>query len=412
MFALSASPEDHFRCAVRYAGSHPAFPALWTGERYGHVRIRVAYLSSDFREHPVAAQVLGLLRRHDRARFEITAISTGSDDGSELRQRIAASSDRFVDAARTSDQEVAELIRQAEIDVAVDLNGLTAGGRLGILARRPAPIQVNYLGYAGTIGAGHIDYVLADSVVVPPTEFPFYSEKVVWLPDSFLVSDDQREVADRTPTRGECGLPETGFVFCGFNGTYKIAPDVFRAWMRLLQAVEGSVLWLSEASATAKANLQREAAQCGIASERLVFAPRLASTADHLARHRQADLFVDTAPYNAHSTAGDALWTGLPVLTLQGSAFPGRVAASLLNPLGLSELVANSLEDYEAMALRLVRNPEELRALKARLAQGRASGRLFDTQRSARHIEAAYDAMYARLRAGQKPAAFAVKAIG
>jgi protein O-GlcNAc transferase len=252
---------------------------------------------------------------------------------------------------------------------------------------------------------------LADVVAVPSSEFGFFSEKVVWLPDSFLVSDDQREIASRTPARSECGLPEAGFVFCCFNSTYKISSDVFRAWMRLLRAVEGSALWLSEPSAIARANLQREAGQCGIAPERLIFAPRLASTADHLARHRQADLFLDTTPYNAHSTAVDALWAGLPVLTVRGSAFPGRVAASLLDSLGLSELVANSLEGYETAALKLARNRAELQALKARLAQGRASGPTFNTERSARHIEAAYASMYARLRAGQKPAAFSVKPI-
>jgi protein O-GlcNAc transferase len=409
LFALSASPEVHFRCAVRYAASHPTFPMLWRGERYGHERIRVAYLSSDFREHPVAAQILGLLRRHDRTRFEITAISTGPDDSSELRQRIAASSDHFIDAARMSDQKIAELIRQAEIDVAVDLNGLTAGGRLGILARRPAAIQVGYLGYAGTIGAGQIDYILADAVAVPSSEFSFFSEKVVWLPGSFWVSDDQREIAKRTPTRGECGLPESGFVFCGFNGTYKITPAVFGAWMRLLQAIEGSVLWLSETSGTAKANLWREAGQCGIAPERLIFAPRLASAAEHLARHRQADLFLDTTPYGAHSTASDALWSGLPVLTIRSSAFPGRVAASLLEALGLPQLIAPSLHEYEAMALRLARNPADLQALRSNLSRNRVSAPLFDTERSARHIEAAYAMMYGRLHDRQRPTAFAVK---
>jgi protein O-GlcNAc transferase len=413
MFSLSASPEDHFRCAARFAASHPAFPESGDGGFYGHDRIRVAYVSSDFNEHPVAAHILGLLRGHDRQRFEVVAISTSPGDGSDLRERIKNSSDRFVDVAATkSDQEIAESIRSAEIDIAVDLNGPTAGSRQGILARRPAPIQVNYLGYAGTIGAGYLDYILADPIAVPAQDFPFFSEKVVWLPDSFLISDNQREIAARTPSRGECGLPDSGFVFCCFNGAYKIASDVFRVWMNLLRTVDNSVLWLSDTNATAKANLWREAAQFGVAQQRLIFAPRVAGKADHLARHRQADLFLDTTPYNAHSTANDALWAGLPVLTVLGSAFPGRVAASLLHALGLPELIANSLHEYETMARRFAQNPGDLQALRTKLLQNRVSGPLFDTERSVRHIEAAYTTMYARLREGQQPAAFAVEPIG
>lgn len=408
MLSLTASPEDHFRCATRFAESQPAFPALCEGAFYGHDRIRIAYVSSDFNEHPVAAHILGLLRHHDRRRFEVVAISTSPGDGSELREQVKSSSDRFIDAASTSDQEIAEFIRSGEIDVAVDLNGPTTGSRQGVFARRPAPIQVSYLGYAGTIGAGYIDYILADPIVVPPEDFPFFSEKVVWLPDSFLISDNEREIG-RTPSRGECGLPDTGFVFCCFNGAYKITPDMFRIWMNLLRTVDKSVLWISEPNPTAKANLWREAAHYGVAQERLVFAPRVAGKADHLARHRQADLFLDTTPYNAHSTANDALWAGLPVLTVMGSAFPGRVAASLLRALKLPELITSSLHEYEALALRLAQNAGDLQALKAKLSQGRLSSPLFDTGRVARHIEAAYTTMYARLRAGKMPAAFAVE---
>jgi predicted O-linked N-acetylglucosamine transferase (SPINDLY family) len=408
LLSLPASPQEQFRCARSYALSRPSFAKLWTGDLYDHDRIRVAYLSSDFREHPVAAQIVGLLTHHDRQRFEITTISTGADDRSHLRERIASSSDHFVDAHLHGDHRLAELIRSAEIDILVDLNGLTTGGHQEILGRRPAPIQINYLGYAGTTGTDNVDYIVGDSVVIPPQDFAFYSEKVVWLPGSYMVNDDQRKLPEGIPTRSECGLPEQGPVFCCFNGAYKITPDVFDVWMRLLRGVENSVLWLSSTNAISKTNLLKEARQRGVAPERLIFAPRLASTGDHLARHRQADLFLDTLPYNAHSTASDALWTGLPVLTVRGKSFPGRVAASLLTALDLSELVTDSLQAYEAAALRLAQDQAELQTLKDKLARSRLEGRLFNTARFARHLEAAYETMHSGLREGRKPAAFEI----
>jgi len=411
LLSLPASPQEQLQCALSYAASRPHFAKLWTGTPYNHDRVRVAYLSSDFREHPVAAQLVGLLKHHDRTRFEITAVSTGVDDRSRLRERIKASCDHFIDVAGQGDQAIAELIRAAEIDILVDLNGLTTGGHQAVLGRRPAPIQVNYLGYAGTTGTDDVDYIVADAVAIPSQDFGFYSEKVVWLPDSFMVNDDERVLPGRVPTRSECGLPEQGFVFCCFNGTYKITPEVFDVWMRLLGAVDGSVLWLSSTNAISKTNLLKEAQQRGIAPDRLIFASRLDDVADHLARQRQADLFLDTLPYNAHSTASDALWTGLPVLTVRGKAFPGRVAASLLTALGLSELIADSLPAYEAVARRLAQDPAELQRLKDKLAAARREGPLFDATRFARHMESAYGTMVARRREGQKPAAFQVERV-
>ena len=295
-----------------------------------------------------------------------------------------------------------------EIDILVDLNGLSGNGRPSILARRPASVQINYLGYPGTMGTACHDYILADATVVPPEHFDCYSEKVVWLPDSFLANDSTRRIAERTPTRTELGLPKSGFVFCCFNQSYKIDPQIFEAWMRLLAAVDSSVLWLKDNDPTASRNLRSEAERLGIAGERLIFAPGVASVEDHLARHRQADLFLDTLHYNAHTTASDALWAGVPVLTCLGETYAGRVGASLLRAVGLPELVTGSLAEYEALALKIARDPDYLAALKAKLENSRTASPLFDTARFTRNIEAAYLAMWERSRRGEPPAHFAV----
>jgi predicted O-linked N-acetylglucosamine transferase (SPINDLY family) len=279
------------------------------------------------------------------------------------------------------------------------------------MARRPAPIQVHYIGYAGTLGTNFMDYILADSTVIPKEHRAFYTEQVVWLPDSFLASDDRRTISTLTPSRFECGLPEDRFVFCSFNNSYKFSPKVFELWMRLLHATSKSVLWLSEGHADAMANLRREAERYGVCSQRLIFAPKVADNGDHLARQRQADLFLDTLPYNAHTTASDALWAGLPVLTCLGETFAGRVAASLLRAIGLPELVATSLEEYEALALKLVRNPAFLAAIKAKLAQNREIYPLFNTARTARHIEAAYVTMWERYQQRESHRGFIVAPI-
>jgi protein O-GlcNAc transferase len=408
ILSMPSTPADQLLCAKLAIADLPRVRPIWNGEIYSHDRIRVAYLSSDLREHAVAYLTAGLFEHHDKSRFETTAISFDVKQDSEIGRRVKAAFDRFVDAPSQSDQDVAELIRRLEIDIVVDLNGFTRNSRLGVFARRPAPIQVNYLGYAGTMGADFYDYIVADATVVPKQHFEFYSEKVVWLPDSFLANDDKRSIAERTPSRAELQLPERGFVFCSFNQSYKIEPAIFDIWMRLLKAVDGSVLWLKENDAAASHHLRLEAERRGVAPERLVFAPSLPDVADHLARQRQADLFLDTLHYNAHTTASDALWAGVPVLTRLGSTFAGRVAASLVHAAGLPELVTESLADYEALALKLAREPELIGAMKKKLARNRDSCPLFDTARFTRNIEAAYTTMWQRAQRAERPEDFAV----
>ncbi len=405
-----ASAAQQRRCAERYSADvRPSSTTpLWRGERYTHGRIRIAYLSADLRDHPVAALTAGLFERHDRTRFETVAISFRSDSHNEVRKRLSGLFDRFLDAQRMSDRDVAQLVRELEIDIAVDLNGFTEGGRPEVFAWRPAPVQVNYLGYAGTLGHPTWDYLLADRFVIPESDRRHYAEQVVYLPHSFMVNDRGRRISDPTPSRAAAGLPEHGFVFCCFNNSFKVTPHVFDVWMRLLAGTDNSVLWLSAANAGAVANLRREAERRGIAGDRLVFAPRLALNEDHLARLRLADLFVDTLYYNAHVTAADALWAGVPVLTCPGGTFASRVAGSLLHALGLPELVASSLGEYEALALTLARDPERLAALRRRLARNRDIYPLFDTDRFSRDIEAAYVTMWERAKRGEPPCSFAI----
>jgi protein O-GlcNAc transferase len=370
-------------------------------------RLRVGYLSGNFHTHPVAHLIAGLIEQHDRRRFEVIGYGFDEDDGSAMRQRLVGSFDHFVDIRRLHDHDAAQLIHADAIDILVDLHGWTPDCRAKILAYRPAPIQVNYLGYPGTSGADFIDYIVVDRFVVPPEQRHFFSEQLVYLPDCYQCNDDRRQIAERTPLRADCGLPEQGFVFCCFNNTYKITPTLFEIWMRLLRAVPRSVLWLYEANPLVKANLAREAEARGISERRLIFAPRLPQ-AQHLARHRLADLFLDTLPYNAHTTASDALWAGLPVLTCAGATFAGRVAGSLLRAVGLDELVTTSLEEYEAVALRFARKPEQLARLRARLAENRLSYPLFDTARYTRYLEAAFSRMVEIREAGRQSAAFSV----
>jgi predicted O-linked N-acetylglucosamine transferase (SPINDLY family) len=281
--------------------------------------------------------------------------------------------------------------------------GFTALSRPGVMARRGAPVQVSYLGYAGTMGTGYVDYIVADRIVIPEEQRQYYSEKTVYLPDSFIGHDSKRTIAGRTRTRSECGLPRTGFVFCAFGNTYKIVPSVFDIWMRLLSRVQGSVLWLSGTNEGAIRNLQREAQNRGVDPSRLVFAPRVPRNEDHLARYRLADLFLDMLPYNAHATASDALWAGLPVLTLRGEIFAGRVAASLLSAAGLPELITTVPDAYELVAIELATQPEKLGEIRRKLAANRLTTPLFDTRLFTRHIEAAYSAMIERHRAGLAP---------
>src|SRR6516164_17424 len=403
LLSIPSSSADQLQCAKTFVADQVSFPALWHGEMYSHDRIRVGYLSADFRNHAVAYLVTGLFEHHDKSRFEITGISFGPAEDSTLRRRLESAFEHFIDVKDKTDEDIANLIRHHEIDIAVDLMGHTQNSRLGILARRPAPIQVQYIGYAGTLGTDFIDYILADSTVVPEEHRPFFTEQVVWLPDSYLVSDDRRVISPHTPTRHECGLPEDAFIFCSFNNSYKITPVIFELWMRILRATPKSVLWLSQANAIATANLRREVERHGVSPQQLIFAPKVSDNADHLARQCQADLFLDTLPYNAHTTASDALWAGVPVLTCLGETFAGRVAASLLKAIGLPELITTSLADYEELALKLAREPSFLAAIKAKLARNRDTHPLFDTARFTRHIEAAYVTMWERHRRRLRP---------
>lgn len=404
---IAASPGDQLECAKRYVQDQPRFAPMWRGEIYSHDRIRVAYLSADLREHATAYLMAGLFECQDRSQFEITALSLAADDHSPMQERVRAACERFIDVPSKSDQEIADLIRAHEIDILVDLMGFFTGNRLGVPARRPAPIQVNYLGYPATLGAGYFDYIFADTTVIPEADSAFYSERIVWLPDTYQINDSRRAISERVPSRAECGLPEQAFVYCCFNNSYKIVPDIFDIWMRLLKTTADSVLWLIETSSTASTNLRREAERRGVAAQRLVFAPKM-GLSDHLARYRQVDLFLDTLPCNAHTTASDALWAGLPLLTCMGETFAGRVAASLLKAAGLQELITHSLEEYEALALKLAGNPSQLSALREKLARNRTICPLFDTRRLTCHIESAYVTMVGHYRCGETPRNFKV----
>lgn len=366
-------------------------------------RIRIGYFSADLRAHAVASLTAGMFEQHDREQFEVFAFSFGPDTRDPMRRRLRAAFEHFLDVRSKSAAEIAELARSLQIDIAVDLQGLTELHRFGIFARRAAPVQVLYLGFAGTTGATCMDYMIADRVVVPPERRGDYCEQIVYLPHSFLVSDRTRPIAERRFSRGELGLPQGAFVFCCFNSTYKIQPPVFGSWMRILRRVPASVLWLSRAEPQAQANLRAQAARHDIAPERLVFAAKMPSMEDHLARHRAADLFLDTAPFNAHTTASDALWAGLPVLTMLGQAFAGRVAASLLTTLGIAELIVDSPPAYEELAVALATDPARLAALRARLDAARLTTPLFDTEGFTRHLESAYRAMLDRCRRGLPP---------
>ncbi len=364
-------------------------------------KIRVGYFSADFKNHPVTFLIAELFELHDRNQFEIYGFSYVKATD-EMRQRLLKSFDKFIEVGGKSDVEVAKLSRDLNIEIAVDLTGFTQDARTGIFAHRAAPIQVSYLGYPGTIGADHIDYIIADKTLIPPQSQQFYSEKVVFLPDSYQVNDRKRVISDRQITRQELGLPEDSFVFCCFNNNFKILPKTFASWMKILNAVEGSVLWLFQDNPWVADNLRSEAKKHGITVDRLVFANRL-PLPEHLARHRQADLFLDTFPYNAHTTASDALWSGLPVLTLMGQSFASRVAASLLTAIGLPELITNSQEQYENLAIELARNSQNLEDIKLKLANNRLISPLFDTPLFTKNLETAFIKMVKRYQADLQP---------
>jgi len=372
------------QCAANViAQRHPQQPPPLASGRYNHDRIRLAYISSDIGHHPVASQIVQLIENHDRSRFEVIGVGTNADDGSVPRRRLVAAFESFIDAHALPPLAVAQQLRAREVDVLVDLNGHTRGDNFDILSHRPAPVQATWLGYAGTTAAPFIDYLIADRVIAPQAQA--FSEELAYLPNCFFPSDTSRNLG-KLPSREEAGLPQDGFVFCCFNNNWKITEPVFAIWMRLLAQIPGSVLWLKQAGEKTRANLKQAASDRGIDPGRLIFA-KPAPLDIHLVRHQLADLFLDTLPYNAHATASDALWAGLPVLTRRGSAFAGRVAASLLTAAGLPELIAQTAEDYEALALALARDPQRLKDLRDRLAASRARSPLFDTPRQARDLE-------------------------
>ena len=395
LMAIPSSASDHGLAARTFA--QDKFPTasypLWRGERYSHSRLRVAYVSPDFREHPVSHLMTGIFQRHDRSRFETIAISIGMNDHSDFRARLEQSFDQFLDLAPLSSLQIAQRIRELEVDVLVDLAGYTSDGRPDIFTHRPAPVQVGFLGYPGTLGSQTMDYILADRHVIPPEHKASYVEEVVYLPDTYLPTDSGLKISPNTPTRAECGLPEEGAVLCAFSHNFKIHPALFATWMRVLQQAPGSVLWLAAREGPMRDNLRSAALARGVDPARLVFAKRVPKIEDHLARYRLADLFLDTWPYNAHTTAADALSAGLPVVTLQGDAFPARVAASLLHAIGLPELITTSMHGYEVLAQQLLSDRPRLADIKSRLGVNKVTQPLFDSDRFCRNLEAAFSAM-------------------
>jgi protein O-GlcNAc transferase len=407
--ALSHSPADLQSCSRIFAASLPSSPSDKPASfAHGHEKIRIGYVSAEFREQATAYLMAGLYEHHDRDKFEIIAIDNGGGDASPMRRRLESAFDRFLYISQMSDAEASDRIRREEIDILVNLNGYFGTPRMGIFARRAAPIQVNYLGFPATLGTSCMDYILADCIVIPEAERCFYDEQVVYLPHSYQANDNKRPIADEVPSRAALGLPEDGFVFCNFNQSYKITPAVFASWVRILREVEGSVLWLLTNRPPFETNLSKAAEQHGVDRRRLVFAPSLPPDR-HLARLKQADLFIDSLPYNAHTTASDALWAGVPLITCRGTTFPGRVAASLLNAVGMPELIMESMEDYEARAIALARDPHAMAGLKQILARNRLTHPLFDTDLFRRDIETAYTAMWQAWRKGESPNGLSVE---
>jgi predicted O-linked N-acetylglucosamine transferase (SPINDLY family) len=397
------SPLLHKQLAELHAQStYPPVETARPRKNAKRDRIHVGYYSADFHNHPTAYLIAELFEQHDKSKFEFTAFSFGPDRQDAMRQRLSAAFSRFIDVRQKSDSDVARLSRELRVDIAVDLKGFTQDNRTNIFAERCAPVQVSYLGYPGTMGAPYIDYIVADQTVIPEGAERYYTEKVVRLPGCYQVNDSTRPVSDRIFTRAEIGFAEADFVFCCFNNNYKIQPATFDGWMRILGKVAGSKLWLFESNVLAAQNLRKEAAARGIDANCLEFAEHL-PLADHLARHRLADLFLDTLPYNAHTTASDALWAGLPVLTRMGDAFAGRVAGSLLTALALPELITSTEQEFEERAVELATNPAKLGELRQRLANNRSASGLFDGALFARHIEAAYTAIHRRHQMGLPP---------
>jgi predicted O-linked N-acetylglucosamine transferase (SPINDLY family) len=408
LLSIASSSIDQLQGAKSYIACQPSYAPHWRGERYSHDRVRIAYVSSDLREHPLGRLMTGVFERHDKSHFEITAISLASAPESAIRTRIKTAVEHFVDTQELDDNKIADYIRQHEIDILVDLNGHTEGARHGVVARRPAPIQINYLGYPGTMGAEYIDYIIADRTVIPAADQHNYSEKIIYMPDTFQANDYKGHATDKVMTRAQAALPPDGFVFCCFNTNYKITPEVFDLWTRILRQVEGAVLWLYVENIAAQNNLLHEAEARGVASDRLIFAPRL-SLSEHQSRLPLADLFLDTLPFNAGATASGAISAGVPVLTRAGNAFSGRMGASVLKAVGLPELITSTAESYVTLAVELATQPGKIAAVKRKLAENTGSMPLFDTERFTRYLESAYLTIHARQQRGEPPDTFDVE---
>ena len=408
------SPPMPVLTLVDSAGLQYKASQMWVQEKYpasderpflsGRPRpdkVKIGYFSGDFHEHPVALLTAGLFESHDRSNFEVYAFSYGPDSQGGLRKRLEAAFDQFIDVREKSDREVALLAREMGIDIAVDLGGHTGISRTGIFAIRAAPLQINYLGFPGTMGADYMDYLIADTTVIPAANQQHYAEKILYLP-SFQANDSMRRISDRIFTRQDLGLPPTGCVFCCFNATYKITPATFAAWMRILAKVPDSVLYLYADNEMAVKNLKKEAQGLGVDARRLFFAEKL-PLPEYLARYRVADLFLDTLPYNAGATASDALWAGLPVLTCMGEAFAARMGGSLLTAIELPELITYTQSQYEELAIALATDPKRLAAIKGKLAANRLTTMLFDTCRFAKYVETGYSKILERYHAGLAP---------
>jgi predicted O-linked N-acetylglucosamine transferase (SPINDLY family) len=407
--AYSESPADQRLCAQVYVADRCSAdaPPLARPPARTKPKLRIAYLSSDFRDHAVGQLLAGVFEAHDRGRFEIYGFSSSPDDATPLRRRLERSFDHFVDVLAWPDRAIAARMMEHEIDIAIDLGGHSSGGRTRVLSFRPAPLQVSLLGYPGTLATDYIDYLIADAVVLPDAQRVHYAEQPIYLPDSFLPTDAAPVAA--APPRQAVGLPQDAFVYCAFHAPYKISPRLFDAWMRILAAVPGGVLWLREAVPLVRRNLEREAAQRGIDPARLIFAPRTATRAEHFARFSLAHVFLDTTPYNAHTTAVEALGAAVPIVTLRGNTFAGRVAASILHACGMHELAVDSLADYERLAIDLSRNPQLLAQWRERLRQARTQAAFFDATRYCRYLEDALILAWSRHERGEAPAALIVE---
>ena len=396
LFPIIDNPQLHLSAAKIWSQDHQLIQkSLAKIPDYTHPKIRIGYFSADFKNHPVSLLTAELFEKHDRSQFEVIAFAISkAPAGDEMRARLMKEFDQFIEVADQQEIQIAQLARDLEIDIAIDLGGHTLGAKPSIFYHRAAPIQVNYLGYAGSLGVDYMDYIIADEIVIPPNDQQYYSEKVVYLPHSFIPDDSQRQPSDRVFTRAELGLPEEGFIFCCFNNSYKFNAAMIDSWSRILLKVPQGVLWISKNNASFQANLLKEFGKRNITSDRIIFAERIDLMADHLARYRMADLFLDTLPYNAHTTALDALKTGVPLLTCIGQSFPARVAASLLTTLQMPDLITHTQEEYEKLAVTLANNSDQYQQIKDRLAQNLMTSPLFNSQLFTHHLEELYLNMY------------------